>query len=111
MGLVTQCFANEAVLLQHAHKTAELIAAKSPLAIVGTKRVLIHSRYGLGTPTVAYCPAMNRAYKMLHVQPGSSTVVSKSLVQCKHVSFCYDLLEGSCTKRTASAGITQCLMA
>lgn len=44
MGLVAQCFANEGVLLQHAHKTAELIAAKSPLAIVGTKRVLIHSR-------------------------------------------------------------------
>lgn len=44
VGLVTQCFADEAALLQHAHKTADLIAAKSPLAIVGTKRVLIHSR-------------------------------------------------------------------
>lgn len=44
MGLVTQCFADEAALLLHAHKTAELIAAKSPLAAIGTKRVLIHSR-------------------------------------------------------------------
>lgn len=44
MGLVTQCFADETALLQHAHRTAELLAAKSPLAIVGTKRVLIHAR-------------------------------------------------------------------
>ena len=44
VGLVTQVFADETALLQHAHKTAELIASKSPLAIVGTKRVLIHSR-------------------------------------------------------------------
>ena len=44
VGLVTQCFEDEAALQQHAHKTAELIAAKSPLAIVGTKRVLIHAR-------------------------------------------------------------------
>lgn len=44
VGLVTQCFADEAALLQHAHKTAEQIAAKSPLAVIGTKRVLVHSR-------------------------------------------------------------------
>lgn len=45
VGLVSQCFADETVLLQHAHKTAELIASKSPLAVVGTKRVLVHARY------------------------------------------------------------------
>lgn len=47
VGLVTQCFADEAALLQHAHKVAEQIAAKSPLAVIGTKRVLIHSRWVL----------------------------------------------------------------
>lgn len=45
VGLVSQCFADETALLQHAHKTAELIASKSPLAVVGTKRVLVHARY------------------------------------------------------------------
>ncbi len=45
VGLVSQCFADETALLEHAHKTAELIASKSPLAVVGTKRVLVHARY------------------------------------------------------------------
>ncbi len=44
VGLVSQCFPDEEQLLQHAHKTAELIASKSPLAVVGTKRILVHAR-------------------------------------------------------------------
>ena len=45
VGLVSQCFADEGALLQHAQKTAELIASKSPLAVVGTKRILVHARW------------------------------------------------------------------
>lgn len=44
IGLVTKTFADQESLLAYAHKTAELIATKSPLAVIGTKRILIHSR-------------------------------------------------------------------
>ena len=44
VGLVSQCFEDEAALTQHAQKTAELLASKSPLAVVGTKRILVHAR-------------------------------------------------------------------
>ena len=41
MGLVTEVFPDAAAL--HA-ETAASMAAKSPLAMTGTKRVLLHSR-------------------------------------------------------------------
>ena len=44
VGLVSQCFQDEAALMQYARKTAELLASKSPLAVVGTKRILVHAR-------------------------------------------------------------------
>lgn len=44
IGLVTKTFPDQASLLTQAHETAELIATKSPLAVIGTKRILIHSR-------------------------------------------------------------------
>ena len=44
VGLVSQCFADDGALLQHAHKTAKLLARKSPLAVIGTKRILVHAR-------------------------------------------------------------------
>lgn len=44
IGLVTKSFPDQASLNAKAHETAELIASKSPLAVIGTKRILIHSR-------------------------------------------------------------------
>lgn len=44
MGLVTEIFPDMAALQAAAARTAASIAAKSPLAITGTKRVLLHSR-------------------------------------------------------------------
>ncbi|KAL3134010.1 hypothetical protein ABBQ32_008448 [Trebouxia sp. C0010 RCD-2024] len=61
MGLVTQCFADETALLQHAHSTAELLAAKSPLATIGTKRVLIHARDHSVSDSLDYVAAYNAA--------------------------------------------------
>ncbi|DBB17125.1 TPA: hypothetical protein ACH3X3_014203 [Trebouxia sp. C0006] len=61
VGLVSQCFADETALLQHAHKTAELIASKSPLAVVGTKRVLVHARDHSVPDGLDYVAAYNAA--------------------------------------------------
>ncbi|KAL0034002.1 hypothetical protein WJX79_002335 [Trebouxia sp. C0005] len=61
LGLVSQCFADETALLQHAHKTAELIASKSPLAVVGTKRVLVHARDHSVPDGLDYVAAYNAA--------------------------------------------------
>ncbi|KAL0039731.1 hypothetical protein WJX77_006336 [Trebouxia sp. C0004] len=61
VGLVSQCFADETALLQHAHKTAELIAGKSPLAVVGTKRVLMHARDHSVPDGLDYVAAYNAA--------------------------------------------------
>ena len=44
MGLVTEVFADAAALQAATMKCAVAIAAKSPLAVTGTKRVLLHSR-------------------------------------------------------------------
>ena len=44
MGLVTEVFPDVAALQAAAMKYAVAIAAKSPLAVTGTKRVLLHSR-------------------------------------------------------------------
>ena len=47
IGLVTEVFPDAAALQAAAMKCAVAIAAKSPLAITGTKRVLLHSRSAL----------------------------------------------------------------
>ena len=44
MGLVTEVFPDAGALHAAAAKTAASVAAKSPLAMTGTKRVLLHSR-------------------------------------------------------------------
>ena len=44
MGLVTEVFPDAAALQAATMKYAIAIAAKSPLAVTGTKRVLLHSR-------------------------------------------------------------------
>ena len=44
MGLVTEVFSDAAALEAATIKCAVAIAAKSPLAVTGTKRVLLHSR-------------------------------------------------------------------
>ena len=44
IGLVTEVFPDAAALQAAAAETAASMAAKSPLAITGTKRVLLHSR-------------------------------------------------------------------
>lgn len=44
IGLVSRTFPDQAALSSTAHDTAELIATKSPLAVIGTKRILLHSR-------------------------------------------------------------------
>eukprot|EP00899_Mesostigma_viride_P015094 jgi/Mesvir1/23586/Mv18277-RA.1 len=44
MGLVTEAFPSREQLLAKAKETAILIAAKSPLAVAGTKAVLLHAR-------------------------------------------------------------------
>ncbi len=43
-GLVNALFADSAALLQHVRELAATIATKSPLAVRGTKRVLLHAR-------------------------------------------------------------------
>ena len=44
MGLVSKVLPDQAALHQHVHQVAAAIAAKSPLAVTGTKRVLLHAR-------------------------------------------------------------------
>ena len=44
--LVSRCFADEAAMLAAAEQTAVEIAAKSPVAVTGTKRIMLHSRRG-----------------------------------------------------------------
>lgn len=44
MHLVSQCHADEREMNQAVEKLAAELAAKSPLAVVGTKRVLLHAR-------------------------------------------------------------------
>ncbi len=44
MGLVSAVFANNNALLDAARKVVQGLARKSPLAVVGTKRVLQHAR-------------------------------------------------------------------
>jgi delta(3,5)-delta(2,4)-dienoyl-CoA isomerase len=48
IGLVTQVAAGagRAAVLEEACRLAAQLAAKPPLASVGTKRVLLHTRYG-----------------------------------------------------------------
>ena len=44
IGLVTEVFPDAAALQAAAAEAAASMSAKSPLAITGTKRVLLHSR-------------------------------------------------------------------
>ena len=44
VGLVSRCFPDDAALHAAAERTAVEIAAKSPVAVTGTKRVMLHSR-------------------------------------------------------------------
>ena len=44
MGLVTETFATVDALMQHVRGVAAAMAAKSPLAVQGTKAVLLHAR-------------------------------------------------------------------
>jgi enoyl-CoA hydratase/carnithine racemase len=46
VGLVSRCFADNAALLAAAEQTAQDLAAKSPVAVTGTKRIMLHSRRG-----------------------------------------------------------------
>lgn len=50
LHLVSQTFADPPALLAGALALARSIAAKSPLAVVGTKRVLLHQRCALQGP-------------------------------------------------------------
>lgn len=61
VGLVSQCFEDEAALTKHAQKTAELLASKSPLAVVGTKRILVHARDHSVPDSLDYVAAYNAA--------------------------------------------------
>lgn len=44
MGLVSRCFVDRAAATAHAHRIAEILAAKPSLALQGTKRILLHAR-------------------------------------------------------------------
>lgn len=44
LGLVSKVLPDDSALTQHVERVAAQIAAKSPLAITGTKRVLLHAR-------------------------------------------------------------------
>lgn len=44
IGMVSACFPSRSALMSHALSTAKLIAKKSPLAITGTKRILLSQR-------------------------------------------------------------------
>ena len=44
MGLVTHCFPDEAALRQGVQQLVSDIAAKSPIAAYGTKRICLHAR-------------------------------------------------------------------
>jgi len=44
VGLVSRCFADDAAMLAAAEQTATEIAAKSPVAMTGTKQIMLHSR-------------------------------------------------------------------
>jgi len=44
VGLVSRCFADDAAMLAAAEQAAIEIAAKSPVAVTGTKRIMLHSR-------------------------------------------------------------------
>lgn len=54
IGLVTRSFPDTAAMLEAVGKVAQEIAVKSPLAVTGTKRIMLHSRYpeGIGTQVV-----------------------------------------------------------
>ena len=43
-GLVSKVLPDKAALMQHVMAVAPSIAQKSPLAVTGTKRVLLHAR-------------------------------------------------------------------
>ncbi|KAI8476212.1 MAG: ClpP/crotonase-like domain-containing protein [Monoraphidium minutum] len=49
LGLVARCLPSRRELVVHALAVADDIAAKSPLAVWGTKRVLLQTRDGLGS--------------------------------------------------------------
>ena len=44
MGLVSRVLPDDEALMSHAERVAAQVAAKSPLAVTGTKRVLLHAR-------------------------------------------------------------------
>lgn len=60
IGLVTEVFPDMAALQAAAAEAAAAMAAKSPLAITGTKRVLLHSRQ-------AYLPPCAEAHQQRSV--------------------------------------------
>ena len=45
IGLVSKVLPDDESLMSHAENIAAQLAAKSPLAVTGTKRVLLHARY------------------------------------------------------------------
>ncbi|KAK9814481.1 hypothetical protein WJX72_006594 [[Myrmecia] bisecta] len=61
MGLVTECFPDAGAMLEAAERTAARIAARSPLAILGTKRVLQHSREHSVADGLEYVATWNAA--------------------------------------------------
>eukprot|EP00891_Asterochloris_glomerata_P001690 jgi/Astpho2/1690/Aster-04118 len=61
MGLVTQCLPDADAVHAAAHACAADMAAKSPLALVGTKHVLLHARDHSVTDGLEYVASWNAA--------------------------------------------------
>jgi Delta3,5-Delta2,4-dienoyl-CoA isomerase len=62
LGLVSRVVpGSRQEVIQEALKVARLIAAKSPVAVIGTKRVLLHSRDSTVDENLEYVAAWNSA--------------------------------------------------
>lgn len=66
MGLVTQCFQDESSMMTAVESVAKSIAAKSPLAVLGTKRVLLHARDHTVADGLEYVATWNAAVLPSH---------------------------------------------
>jgi hypothetical protein len=52
LGLVARCLPDQAALMEAVQQVAAGLAAKPPLALLGTKRIMLHSRCGLAPTCV-----------------------------------------------------------
>eukprot|EP00877_Chromochloris_zofingiensis_P004657 jgi/Chrzof1/14192/Cz08g28240.t1 len=62
LRLVSKCFSSRGDMMQHVYQTAHSLSSKSPLAVTGTKKILLHARDHSVPESLEYVSLWNSSF-------------------------------------------------